>query len=906
MRTTIPSYCAQCYNGPDLFRVVVEDDLVRSVEPNPDCKNISPAEGRICVKAYGLVQKLYNPDRIKGPLIRTNPKKGKNEDPGWREASWDEAMGMLADKMKAARAKGVVDEAGFPRLAVTMGQAASPSAYAGTMPAFFSAWGPIDFTVGAGQGIKCYHSEHLFGEYWHRSFIGASDTPRTKLVVSFGHNTNASGGVSGVLRHAQARERGYRRIQIEPHLSVSATTADEWVPIKVKTDASFLYALVHVLLHETDREKRLDIDFLEKRTASPYLVGPTGRFIRDKASKRPLVWDSVSNSAKTHDALDVGRFALEGEYRVSGVEIGADGEEFPCEDAICKPSFQVMLEFMKPYTPEWAAEICDVPVETIRRIAAEILDAAHIGETMEICGEVLPYRPVAITLGKTTNNGPGGYQVCWGKTILGMLIGAIEVPGSTVGASQRLNKPHHDRWSSVWPGADGFMRNPVNPTDKKNWPTDPTSRTRYEQLLPLVLNTGWSPFLSATPLAWSSMGEAEDGEIPRTTYPDIVLLYRANPSVSMYFTDLIHDKMASFPFFVCIGYTHDETNHFADMILPDHTDLEGLQLFRIGPSVHSESFWSAYGFALRQPAVPPVVDSMDLTDFSTELAERVGILSEYNDAINAGMIGGLRLKTKLADYELDLETKYDREELWDRLCKAATTTLSSGKEEHDLDWFKENGFYAVDYPLIRHFLHPVMVRWGLRYELPYQENIQRIGEELGNRLHESGIDWWDEQLEEYQALPECEDYSLVWDETCEKFGVEPDDYPLWLINTRSMQYAWGSNAAIPLMAEAAKNVPGFKGALINTGMAEKMGIKDGEFITIESMHAKVRARAVLRQGVRPDTMVFTGQFGHWKTPFASELKIPNLNRLTRPETTVLDAGGSSADVVKVRIVKEGS
>ena len=75
---------------------IVEDDLVRSVEPNPDCKNISPAEGKICVKAYGLVQKLYNPDRIKTPLIRTNPKKGKNEDPRWREATWDEALGMLA------------------------------------------------------------------------------------------------------------------------------------------------------------------------------------------------------------------------------------------------------------------------------------------------------------------------------------------------------------------------------------------------------------------------------------------------------------------------------------------------------------------------------------------------------------------------------------------------------------------------------------------------------------------------------------------------------------------------------------------------------------------------------------------------------------------------------------------
>ncbi|MHC5054075.1 MAG: molybdopterin-dependent oxidoreductase [Planctomycetota bacterium] len=899
----VPTYCDQCYNGPDLFTMVVDEGVVHSVEPNPGCRDISPAEGKICVKAFGLVQKMYNPDRIKSPLVRTNPKKGKDEDPGWKEISWDEALDLLAGKLKEARAKGLVDEGGFPRLAVIMGQAASPAGYAGTLPAFLSAWGPIDFTVGGGQGIKCYHSEHLFCEYWHRCFIGAADTPRAELVISFGHNTNASGGAAGVLRHAQARDRGYKRIQVEPHLSVSGTTSDEWVPIKVKTDAAFMYALIHVLLFENDRGETCDLPFLRKRTSSPYLVGPNGYFMRDRQSKSPLVWDAAAGEAKTHDALAIGEFALEGEYTVSGVEIGPDGREWEHEGVRCKPSFQLLIEFMEEYTPEWAAEVCDVPVETIRGIAREIIEHAHIGETIDICGESLPYRPVAFILGKTVNNGPGGYQTCWARTVLAMLLGALEVPGGTIGASQRLNKPHHDRWSSIWPGRDGFMRNALNPTDKKSWPGTPKTRTRYMELLPLVLNTGWSPFLSPTPLAWKSMGQDCD-DVPRTTFPDVVLLYRANPAISMYFTKLVHEKMARFPFFACVGYTLDETNHFADLILPDHTDLEGLQLFRIGPSVHSEAFWSGYGFALRQPAVPPVVNSIDMTDFATELAARVGLLEGYNDAINAGLVAGPRLRTEAYDYELDVSKKYAKEDLWDRLCKAATMALSNGEVEHGLDWFREHGYYAADYPLIRHFLHPVMVRWGLRYEVPYQENIRRIGKELGNRLHENDIDWWDEQLHEYEALPKCEDFSKVWDDICTAAGADPDEYGFWLVNTRSMQYAWGSNAAIPMMAEAAKNVPGFKGVLINRSVAEKRGIQDGDIVMVESVNASVRARAVLREGVRPDTVVFTGQFGHWKTPFARELGIPNLNSLTDPKTSVMDSGGSSSDVVKVRIRKE--
>ena len=61
--------------------------------------------------------------------------------------------------------------------------------------------------------------------------------------------------------------------------------------------------------------------------------------------------------------------------------------------------------------------------------------------------------------------------------------------------------------------------------------------------------------------------------------------------------------MARFPFMVAFAYTHDETNHHADILLPEATDLESLQLIRIGGSKFVEQFWDCTGFALRQPAV---------------------------------------------------------------------------------------------------------------------------------------------------------------------------------------------------------------------------------------------------------------------------------------------------------------
>ena len=80
-----------------------------------------------------------------------------------------------------------------------------------------------------------------------------------------------------------------------------------------------------------------------------------------------------------------------------------------------------LVAHVKDYSPEWAEPICDVPAATIRRIANEFLDHARVGETIEIEGVTLPLRPVSISLGKTVNNGWGGYECCWARTLIGCL-----------------------------------------------------------------------------------------------------------------------------------------------------------------------------------------------------------------------------------------------------------------------------------------------------------------------------------------------------------------------------------------------------------------------------------------------------------------------------------------------------
>ncbi len=897
----LSTYCYQCVAGPDLLTVRVEDGVALAVEPNFCATPIHPGAGRVCVKAYGLIQKTYNPHRILAPMKRTNPKKGRDQEPGFVPISWDEAFDMIAAKLNAIRTEGLLDSSGYPKVAASFGGGGTPQSYMGTFPAFLAAWGPVDMGFGSGQGVKCYHSEHLYGELWHRAFTVSPDTPSCRYVISLGSNTEASGGVVGVKRHADARARGMRRVQIEPHLSVTGACSAEWVPIRPKTDAAFLYALIHVLLHEQPRG-RLDLAFLVQRTASPYLVGANGYYLRDAATGKPLIWDRRRNVAVTYDTANA-EPALEGSFTATAVEIGPDDVILAEGELRGETSFSKLVAHMIDYTPEWAATICDVPVSTIRRIAEEFLSQAAIGETVEIDGERLPFRPVAITLGKTVNNGWGGYECCWARTVAVALVGALEVPGGTLGTTVRLNRPMSDRIGSVKPGVDGFMDYPFNPTDPKRWSPRPNIRNAYRTLVPIAANGPWSQALGPTHLAWMFLDGTPEG-LPEVTFPEIWFLYRTNPAISFWDTAALADKMARFPFVVAFAYTRDESNHMADILLPECTDLEGLQLIRIGGTKYVEQFWDQEGFALRQPVVEARGEARDFTDIATELARRTGLLEPYNAAINRGATG-VSLRTGRYDFSLATTVPHSRDEIWDAVCRAASAEVTDGAANDGLDWYKTHGFRTRPFGRINWYLYPALAQQGLRFELPYQERLFRIGQQLGRRLHEHGMTWWDNQLAEYQALPAWKDFPGLWEKSLVKMGGKPDDFPFWLVTARSMQYAWGGNAGIQLAQEVAANVAGHGGVIINAGIAARLGIADGDLVEIRTPVRATRGRAVLRHGIRPDTLLMVGQFDHWATPFARDLGVPSMNALVPLSLDLTDATGSGADLVRVGVARAG-
>lgn len=898
----VPIYCYQCVSGPDLMKVEVENGVATRIESNWDIRSQHPGGGRVCVKAYGLIQKTYNPNRVKQPMKRTNPKKGRDEDPGFVPISWAEAFGIVGAKLRELRAKGLSDASGFPRLAVSSGGGGTPVQYMGTFPAFMAAWGPVDQGFGAGQGVKCYHSEHLYGELWHRAFIVSPDTPYVNYIINCGNNVEASGGVAGVWREADARVRGAKRVQVEPHLSITGAVSAEWVPIRPKTDAAFLFGLIHRILHERKWEEICDLPYLRQRTNSPYLIGPNGWFLRDAASEKPLIWDRADGKAKPYDAAIV-EPALAGTFRVSGIELGPDDARWSHDGVEVQPAFQKMLDHLRAFNPDWAAEECGVPAATIRRIADEYVAAACIGETIEIEGRTLPFRPVAVMLGKGVCNGWGAYQCVWSQKILAILMGALEVPGGTLGTAVKLVRPAVSRVGSALPGVDGFMQFQFNETSASGWMKHPHIRNAYKTLVPLVSDSPWSPALGPSHLPWLFL-KHQPQHWPRITAPDVWFCYRTNPAISSWNAPEVANRLAEFPFIVAFAYTDDETNHFADILLPESTDFESMQLIRIGSTKFTEQFWKHEGWAIRQPAVEPVYDTMDMTDISTELAREAGVLSEYVQAINRGAAGmGLKDRGDKYDYSLDPASPPACADIWNRICLAASHELSAGEEVHDLAWFRENGFMLRPFPQLDWYLYPALERQNLRFELPYQERLTRHGQQLAHRLKEIGVSWWDKQLTEYEFLPGYERYADIWIDCVRDAGRDPADYPLWALTARSMQYSWGANVGLPIINEVANNIAGHRGVIVNRSIAKKMGIAEGDEVVIESVSGITEGKAVLREGIRPDTVLMIGQFDHWKTPYAKDLKLPSLNSLTDISLKLTDGTGSGADLVRVKLYK---
>lgn len=222
------------------IQIFTQNGRAVKVRGNPLSK---ATNGNVCSKAHLIPQQTYDPDRLKGPMKRTNPNKGRGVDPKFVPISWDEALDTVADKMIELRNNNEPHKLSYIR-----GRYSSTSRdiLYGALPKIFGT--PNYFSHSA----ICAEAEKM-GPGLTQGFFGYRDydLANTQCLVVWGTDPLAS---NRMLPHAidtfgEILARG-TVIAVDPRLSTSAAKAHEWLPIKPGSDGALAGAIAHILLTE--------------------------------------------------------------------------------------------------------------------------------------------------------------------------------------------------------------------------------------------------------------------------------------------------------------------------------------------------------------------------------------------------------------------------------------------------------------------------------------------------------------------------------------------------------------------------------------------------------------------------------------------------------------------------------
>ncbi len=730
-------------------------------------------QGTLCPKGVAQIMAIYDPNRVKTPLLRKN-KKGE---PGeWESISWDEALTMIGERIKELKARD-------PRL--ILWQKGRSKAKAFYDEAF----------VGASKATKLHHGAFC-SDAGYRACeytIGPQgvlhpDFRYNRYLLAWGWNiTNAGGNklcwLTWPRQLIEARERGMKVIAIDPRLRGAGPFADEWIPIRPGTDLALALSLCHVIAGQGT----IDKEYLIKYTNAPFIVREDGTFFR--LDNKEAIWDMKTGSIKSFDSKDT-EPALEGDFKVDGLKV--------------KTSFQMLKDHLVPYTPEWASGICDIPPETIRRLARELAENAQIGRTIVVDGVTLPFRPVAIMAYHMAQQ-ELGFQTVRGMLLLMMLLGAIEAVGG-----QRID--------FAWKVHENY--NKLDEVKIK----DPPYNIYLKDSKFFPINSNNSSIVAKV---------MQDPKKYGVDYiPELLIIHMANPLTSFASQPDLIESYKKFKFIAVIDPWLSRTaDLFADLVLPAAT-MEKYE----GPLNVTDQYTDAV--AVRIPPMKPLFDSRGEIDIYLGICEKAGMLygkGGYLDELNRS----LKLK---AEYTLPLDKKPVVRDIFDRWAR------SEGIRE-GISYFEKNGIkvkgpvaakkyygYAADPPFS-----------GIRHRL-YGESLLRYQTEMKAKGVEKAY-WTD-----YTPLP-------VWRRPT--MEGSPSEYNLYLISYKLIEFKQSRSSQIPLLAELAPR----QWLEINPVTAGTRGIIDGDEVWIESHNTitgetrKMKVTARYREGIRPDTVGVPHHYG---------------------------------------------
>lgn len=826
------AFCGFCHFPACATKVKVANGV--AVEIMGD-KNSETNQGRLCLRGLSALNNLYSPYRVKAPMKRTNPQKGLDVDPGWVEISWEEALATVAGKLKAA-----MDQ--DPRSIIISGGFGVEESF--RVAPFHRVLGTPNYLTTPGALCPEHFNQlHLNGQMLDRIDLEYAD-----YIVEVGRTMGSDwcATSAGHTNHyADAVERGAKFVTVNPYCSHSAQRG-EWVPIMPGTDTAFGLALLHTIIHEIGK---YDEHFLKVRSNGPYLLNPASKTIKGRkvyketyvrgADGKPLVWDEKLGRAVPFDSSTGESYALLGTYQVDGKTV--------------KTSFQILKDYVKDFTPEWAEPITTIPAAKIRDIAKNLVSHAQIGKTITIEGFEFPYRPSCIYMGRGMASHMLGVEAAKALGSVNLLLGNLDVPGGIQGTANA-------NWYTLHPDKDGVLE------ARRQMANQVTGADIVFPPQTIDMGDFYPMRHAAIPLAWKTINDPKKYHIE---YPiNVMMIHGGDPIGSVANGPEVVSALKKIPFVFSVALHYDLPTQFADILLPESSLLEKDAMYRVFRNEKETTHHNRglMGTLVRRPVVANVYNSKVPEDIFIELAARVGKLADFNMACNKVPLYN-RVSPTMApalkpEYALEPNKKYTWRDYIER-------KIASDFGEGAIAEFEKCAFKPFRLPLKETYNYYYVPGNAIRLPV-YYERMVRNGERMMAQLKKFNVTVPNQDMDHIYSH-----YSgmAVW---YDKAGYETTaDYPFKAVNWK-VHYGVNNTGALYENAYIQEIIdysnPNVKRIWLPASAAASLGIKEGDTVCVESRFGgKTEGKVHLSEFMHPKCVGIPGNFGR-RTGYMNPLK----------------------------------
>ena len=266
--------CRACGKNECGVYVTVENG--RAVKVEGDADTAFHSMGNCCAKSQASMQAAYHPDRLYHPLKRTNPK--GQADPGWVRISWDEAFKTIAEKFQELKDKfggeSMFFMGGTSRIWTQHAYAAWPSLV--QSPNAVTAWQIC-------KGPR-HMATDMVSEYAY-SWMATTDRPR--VFVPWGTATEISNYDESCRTTVDLVNTADVVINVDPRMTNLNREADIHQYLVPGTDGALGLSWAHVIIEN----ELYDNLYVKRWTDAPFLVVEGMEPSGGAPIFNPLAWD---------------------------------------------------------------------------------------------------------------------------------------------------------------------------------------------------------------------------------------------------------------------------------------------------------------------------------------------------------------------------------------------------------------------------------------------------------------------------------------------------------------------------------------------------------------------------------------------------------------------------------------